>query len=160
MPTATPRKAMARRSLDPKTLAAEIARLRDLDLAELEQRWANLFRCPAPKSLRMNLFIRSVAYAAHICGSSTPWSCRSRIALKSALKDPLVSRSVSRSLTGNSASEQETPVPPKCANENSRAANAFDVGQIRLCANGGVAQRAAKSRNVRRNSHELKDKNI
>ena len=37
MPTATPRKAMARRSLDPETLAAEIARLRDLDLVE----WSN-----------------------------------------------------------------------------------------------------------------------
>ena len=33
MPTDTPRKAMARRSLDPKPPTAEIARLRDLDLS-------------------------------------------------------------------------------------------------------------------------------
>src|SRR5260221_11704490 len=38
-------------------------------------------------------------------------------------------------------------------------ANAFGVGQIRLCANGGVAKCAAKSRNGRRNSHEVKDRN-
>jgi hypothetical protein len=36
--------AMARRSIDAETFAAEIARLRDLNLAELRQRWAKLFQ--------------------------------------------------------------------------------------------------------------------
>jgi hypothetical protein len=35
---------MARRSIDAETFAAEIARLRDLNLAELRQRWAKLFQ--------------------------------------------------------------------------------------------------------------------
>ena len=37
--------------------------------------------------------------------------------------------------------------------------NALDVGQIRLYANGSFAKCAAKSRNVRRNSYALKNKN-
>ena len=66
MPTATLRKAMARRSLDPETFAAEIARWRDLDLAELGQRWADLFRCPAPTTLRRDILIRSMAHQMQV----------------------------------------------------------------------------------------------
>ena len=40
------------------------------------------------------------------------------------------------------------------------AANAFEVGQIRLFTNGAVAARAAKPRNVRRNSYQSKCKNM
>jgi hypothetical protein len=66
MPTATPRKAMACRSLDPEKLATEIARLRDLDLVALKQRWADLFLCPTPNTLRRDLLIRSMAYRMQI----------------------------------------------------------------------------------------------
>jgi hypothetical protein len=66
MPTAAPRKAMARRSLDPETLAAEIARLRDLGLAELRQRWADLFRCAAPRTSRRDILIRSMGHQMQV----------------------------------------------------------------------------------------------
>ena len=53
---------MARRLVDPDRLPDEIARLPDLDPAELRQRWADLFGSQPPKTLRRDLLIRSMAY--------------------------------------------------------------------------------------------------
>jgi hypothetical protein len=41
-----------------------------------------------------------------------------------------------------------------------RRRNGRDLQKIRLCANSAVAAHAAKSRNVRRNLHSLKGKNV
>lgn len=58
---------MARRPApDPKTVEAEIARLPDLGLAELRERWQALYGNPAPKTFRRGLLIRAVAYQMQI----------------------------------------------------------------------------------------------
>jgi hypothetical protein len=57
---------MVRRSVDPETLEAEIARLPDLGLAELRARWTSLYGVPAPKFLRRKLLIRGIAYQMQV----------------------------------------------------------------------------------------------
>ena len=49
-----------------KTLEAEIARLPDLGLAELRQRWLELYGTPAPKFFRRELLVRAVAYQMQV----------------------------------------------------------------------------------------------
>lgn len=44
----------------------EIARLRDLDLAELKRRWQMLYACPVPKFFRLEHLIRALAYRMQI----------------------------------------------------------------------------------------------
>lgn len=57
---------MSGRVSDGTALETEIARLPDLDLAELHQRWKILFGHPAPKSLRRNFLARAVAYQMQV----------------------------------------------------------------------------------------------
>ena len=54
---------------------------------------------------------------------------------------------------------ERLPYHQNCANETRRA-NVFDVGEMRLYADRGVAARAAKPRNVRRNWYQSKGKNV
>jgi hypothetical protein len=49
-----------------KTLEAEIARLPDLGLADLRQRWLELYGTPAPKFFRRELLLRAVAYQMQV----------------------------------------------------------------------------------------------
>ena len=67
---------------------------------------------------------------------------------------------VSRSLTGNTASKGETPVPPKCANETRVPPTPLMSDEFVSAQTVALLSSAAKSRNVRRNPHELKDKNM
>jgi DUF2924 family protein len=57
---------MGRRSVDPETLKIEIARLRDLDVPELRNRWLELYGRPAPKTFRRNLLVRGLAYQMQV----------------------------------------------------------------------------------------------
>src|SRR3979411_3236676 len=58
---------MTRRSVvEPKTVEAEIARLPDLGLAELRERWQALYGNPAPKTFRRGLLIRAIAYKMQV----------------------------------------------------------------------------------------------
>ena len=47
---------------DRKTLAVEVAHLRDLDVSELRARWQTVFRGPAPPHLPRHLVFRVLAY--------------------------------------------------------------------------------------------------
>jgi hypothetical protein len=47
---------------DAKTLEVEIARLRDLDIGELQARWQNVFRRRPPPHLPRHLLFRVLAY--------------------------------------------------------------------------------------------------
>ena len=53
---------MARSSMDPIALEAEIASLGDLSPITLRERWQALYGTPAPRSLRRDMLIRAVAY--------------------------------------------------------------------------------------------------
>ena len=53
---------MQRKSVDDPALEAEIARLPELDIAELRVRWKKLFGNPAPKSLRRKFLAKAVAF--------------------------------------------------------------------------------------------------
>jgi hypothetical protein len=57
---------MPRVVIDPATLAAEIARLRDLGIAELRQCWAALFGSPAPPTLRRDILVRALTYETQV----------------------------------------------------------------------------------------------
>jgi hypothetical protein len=52
--------------LTPENLEAEIARLPDLGLAELRERWHGLYGRPAPKFFRRKFLGRAVAYQMRI----------------------------------------------------------------------------------------------
>jgi hypothetical protein len=57
---------MPRGTTDDVALEAEIGRLPDLSLIELQNRWKTLFGHPAPKSLRRNFLARAVAYQMQV----------------------------------------------------------------------------------------------
>jgi len=48
------------------SVGAEIARLPDLDLAELRKRWVDLYGTPAPKYFRRGLLVRAIAYQIQV----------------------------------------------------------------------------------------------
>lgn len=54
------------RTKDRDQLEAEIARLPDLGLAELRDRWRVLYGRPAPKFFRRKLLVRAVAYQMQV----------------------------------------------------------------------------------------------
>jgi hypothetical protein len=49
-----------------RKVEAEIARLRDLGVAELRQRWLDLYGRPVPKYVRRDLMIRAIAYQIQV----------------------------------------------------------------------------------------------
>ena len=57
---------MARSSIDPAALEAEIASLGDLSPITLRERWQALYGTPAPRSLRRDMLIRAVAYQLQV----------------------------------------------------------------------------------------------
>src|SRR5256885_13971258 len=57
---------MTRKSVDDAVLGSEIAKLPDLDHAELRARWKNLFGHPAPISLRRKFLAKAVAYQMRV----------------------------------------------------------------------------------------------
>jgi hypothetical protein len=57
---------MVRRPDTGSALDIEIARLRDLDLAELKQRWVALYACPVPRYFRRGHLIRAVAHRMQV----------------------------------------------------------------------------------------------
>ena len=48
------------------SVEAEIARLPDLGLAELRERWIELYGTPAPKYFRRGLLVRAIAYQIQV----------------------------------------------------------------------------------------------
>jgi len=54
------------RKSDRDRLEAEIARLPDLGLAELRERWVALYGTPAPKYFRRGLLVRAIAYQIQV----------------------------------------------------------------------------------------------
>jgi hypothetical protein len=54
------------RKPDRERLEAEIARLPDLGVAELRQRWVGLYGRPAPKYFRQKLLVKAVAYQMQV----------------------------------------------------------------------------------------------
>jgi hypothetical protein len=56
---------MSRRS-KKASIEAEIARLRDVGVAELRQRWLDLYGRPVPKYVRRDLMVRGVAYQMQV----------------------------------------------------------------------------------------------
>jgi len=56
---------MVRRQFDLSALRDEIAQLRDLDLPALRERWEKSHGSPAPKTVRRDMLIRSLAYRFH-----------------------------------------------------------------------------------------------
>src|SRR6266571_4617595 len=57
---------MARRSVEPETLEAEIGRLPDLGLSELRARWKQLYGRPAPKFFRRKFLVRAIAHQMQV----------------------------------------------------------------------------------------------
>jgi hypothetical protein len=53
---------MVRRRFDLSALRDEIAQWRDLDLPRLRERWEKSHGSPAPKTVRRDMLIRSLAY--------------------------------------------------------------------------------------------------
>ena len=49
-----------------QSVEAEIARLPDLGLAELRERWVELYGTPAPKYFRRELLVRAIAYQIQV----------------------------------------------------------------------------------------------
>jgi hypothetical protein len=57
---------MPKKPVGAKALETEIARLRDLGLAELRARWEDLYARPVPKYVRRDLMIRAIAYQMQV----------------------------------------------------------------------------------------------
>lgn len=57
---------MGDRLTDPKMLAAEIARLPDLGLAELRARWLTVYGRPAPRFFRSKFLVRAIAHQLQV----------------------------------------------------------------------------------------------
>jgi hypothetical protein len=51
---------------DPQHIEGEIAKLRSLAIAELKQRWLQLYKNPAPKYFRREFLIRAIAYQLQV----------------------------------------------------------------------------------------------
>jgi hypothetical protein len=54
------------RKSDRERLEAEIARLPDLGIVELRERWVELYGRPAPKYFRRKLLVRAIAYQMQV----------------------------------------------------------------------------------------------